>query len=83
MAVRIDAIGKDEAGGLKLDGRLTAEDLPELLRVCAARQGRFVLDLSDLHFADRPGVRALRDLQARGAELTGASPYLSLLLDGR
>jgi len=68
---------------LKLDGRLTAEEVPELLRVCVGLTGPVVLDLSDLQSADREGVSALRQLRARGAELAGASPYLCLLLNGR
>jgi len=42
-----------------------------------------VLDLSDLHFADRKGVSTLRELQAQGAELLSVSPYLRLLLDSK
>jgi len=53
------------------------------LRVCVGLTGPVVLDLSDLQFADREGVSALRQLRARGAELAGASPYLCLLLNGR
>ncbi len=42
-----------------------------------------LLDLTDLQFAGREGVSVLRELRAQGAELTGTSPYLRLLLDGR
>jgi len=83
MTLRISAAGSHATVRLKLDGRLTAEDVPGLLGTCAELEERLVLDLTDLQFADRPGVRALRELRARGAELTGASPYLRLLLDGR
>lgn len=83
MTFRISAVGSDPTTSLKLDGRLTAEEVPELARLCAGFTGRMVLDLSDLHFADRQGVSALRELQAQGATLTNASPYLRLLLNGR
>lgn len=42
-----------------------------------------VLDLTDLQFADREGVSALRKLWAHGTKLTGVSPYLRLLLNER
>ena len=63
-----------------LAGRLTAEVVPELMRVCAEREASAVLDLSDLHFADRQGVRVLRELRPQGAQLIGVSHYLRLLL---
>jgi len=81
LTSRIRAGGPDSATGFKLDGRLTADEGPELLRVCAGLTGRVVRYL--IQFADRQGVRVLRELRAQGAELTGASPYLRLLLDGR
>ena len=83
MTLRISAVGSDSTTSFKLDGRLTAEEVPELLRVCVELTGPVVLDLTDLHFADRQGVSALRELKAQGAELTGVSPYLCLLLNGR
>ena len=87
MTLRISAI-EDPPGRLKLDGRLTAEVVPELMRVCAELSAHVVLDLTDLRFADRQGVSALRELRAEGAQLIGVSHYLGLLLgetapDGR
>jgi anti-anti-sigma regulatory factor len=69
-----------EAQILKVDGHLSAEDTDVLVRECEAETGCLVLDLTDLRFADRRGVGALRELRARGVTLTGLSPYLSLLL---
>ena len=66
--------------GLKLDGWLTAEVVPELMRVCAELEAKVVLDLTDLHYADRQGVSVLRDLRVQGAQLIGVSHYLGLLL---
>ena len=65
---------------LKVDGNLSAEDTEVLVRACEAEAPCLVLDLTDLLFADRRGVGALRELQSRGITLTGLSPYLSLLL---
>ncbi len=66
--------------GLKLDGRLTSEVVPELRRVCAELKSKVVLDLTDLRFADHQGVSVLRELKAQGAQLIGVSHYLGLLL---
>jgi hypothetical protein len=38
------------------------------------------LDLSGLRSADRDGIRALRSLSEKGAELRGANPYINQLL---
>ena len=79
MTLRISAIEVDP-NRLKLDGRLTAELVPELRRVCAELEANVVLDLTDLRFADRQGVGALRELRAAGARLINVSHYLRLLL---
>jgi hypothetical protein len=83
MTLRISEVGSGPTTSFKLDGRLTAEEVPELLRVCVGLTRGVVLDLSDLHFADRKGVSTLRELQAQGAELLSVSPYLRLLLDSK
>lgn len=72
MTLLIGTIGPDPTTRLKLDGRLTAEEVSELLRVCAELKERVVLELTDLQFADRPGLRVLRELRAQGAN-TGNS----------
>ena len=77
MAIRITPVGE---GVLKVDGQLSGEEAGLLVDACEAMAGHVVLDLTDLQFADRQGVRMLRQLQARGATLTGLSPYLDLLL---
>ena len=81
MTLRISTVGPDPTMALKLDGRLTSEEVPELRRVCADLKGQATLDLTDLQFADRTGVSVLRELRAHGAKFTGASPYIELLID--
>lgn len=80
MTLRITSDGPGPTARLKLDGRLTGDEAPEVRRVCAEVEGRVVLDLTDLQFADRQGVSVLRELRARGAQLIGVSHYLGLLL---
>ena len=79
MTLRISAI-EAYPGRVKLAGRLTAEVVPELMRVCAEFEGHPLLDLTDLQFADRQGVRVLRELRDQGAQLIGVSHSLRLLL---
>ena len=52
-----------------------------LRRECRAAGTAVRLDLSGLRSADRDGIEVLRSLAAEGAELTGASPYVQLLLE--
>jgi hypothetical protein len=67
---------------LKVDGRLSAQDTELLVDACSAVSGPLLLDLTNLKFADRRGVDALRELKARGAAIIGVSPYLGLVLGG-
>jgi anti-anti-sigma regulatory factor len=80
MTLRITSNGAGPTAKLKLDGRMTGEEVPEVRRVCAEAKGQVVLDLTDLQFADRQGVGVLRELRAQGAQLIGVSHYLGLLL---
>ena len=81
MTLRITPAGPGPSATLRVDGRLTSEEVPELRIACARVEGRLVLDLSGLQSADRQGVSVLQALRTKGAELIGASPYLQILLD--
>src|SRR5262245_20779792 len=81
MTLRITVIAPGTPTTVKVDGRLTSDEVPELRRVCAEVAGRLVLDLSDLASADRPGGSVLRALRANGAELVNVSPVVHILLD--
>lgn len=80
MTLRITSSSPGHTGRLKLDGRLTGEEVLEVRRACAEVQGQVVLDLTDLQFADRQGVSVLRELRAQGTQLIGVTHYLKLLL---
>jgi anti-anti-sigma regulatory factor len=81
MTLRITPAGSGQSTTLKIDGRLTSEEVPELRLACDRVEGPLVLDLSGLQSADRQGVSVLQELRTKGAELIGTSPYLQLLLD--
>jgi ABC-type transporter Mla MlaB component len=81
MTLRITPAGSGPSATLKVDGRLTSEEVAELRLACDRVEGRLILDLSGLQSADRQGVSVLQELRTKGAELIGASPYLQILLD--
>ena len=69
---------------IRLEGRLTSDDVPDVRAACESANPPLRLDLSGLRSADSDGIRALQLLTETGAELHGASPYIDqLLLDIR
>ena len=81
MALRISEFLEDAGTTLKVDGRLSGDEVGELARVGASCTAPVVIDLSGLLYADDQGVSALRELQAHGAALRNVPPYVSLLLE--
>ena len=65
---------------VRLAGRLSVAQVPELLGVCAG-VSVIQLDLTELVSVDVAGVEALQRLRAQGAMLLGAPGYLQLKLD--
>jgi hypothetical protein len=65
---------------VRLAGRLSVAQVPELLRVCA-EGGPVEVDLTDLVSADTMGIEALQRIRATGASLVGAPGYIQLKLE--
>jgi len=68
---------------LRIEGRLTHEDLPRFQEACASlldAGSALRLDLSGLQFADSAGVATLQALRRSGVTLMGASGFLDALL---
>ena len=65
----------------RIDGRLTADDVPVLDESCSGIGKPHVLDLSKLQSVDAAGSEKLRELASDGVEIRGMSPYLKLLLE--
>ena len=78
LTLRITPVPSDDRGTLRLEGRLRAEEVPELERSVEA--GVRALDLEDLLSADEEGLAAIRRLRERGVELRNPSHYLAMLL---
>jgi hypothetical protein len=66
---------------VKLAGRLSAAEVPELQTACGNNDGALELDLTELVSADAPGIEAIQRLQQNGATLVGVSGYIRLTLD--
>ena len=64
---------------VRLAGRLSVAQVPELLTACADRAG-IELDLSDLLSADASGIETLQRLRRKGATLSGTPGYIQLQL---
>ena len=84
MTVRIDIESSDCEGHavvVSVAGRLIGAAVVELTDACASTEDNFELDLSKLMFADDAGVEAIRSLREKGAEISGASSFIRLLID--
>ena len=80
LTIRISIDAGQRATTLRIDGHLTAADLPDVRASCESAKPPLRLDLSGLRSADIDGIRALLSLSENGAELRGASPYIGELL---
>jgi hypothetical protein len=65
---------------VRLAGRLSVAQVPELLIACAGSEV-LELDLTDLVSADASGIEALQRVRAQGANLVGTAGYIQLKLD--
>jgi len=78
LTLRITPVPSAFVGTLRLEGRLRAEEVPEL--EMSAEAGVQALDLEDLQSADEEGLAALRRLRDRGVEIRNPSHYLAMRL---
>jgi hypothetical protein len=80
MDCRIDVTYQAGCYVVRVAGRLTDVQVPDLLRVCAALDP-LQLDLVQLDSANAVGISALQRLHKGGAEIVGATQFIQLLLD--
>ena len=81
MTLRIFEERNEREDVIALHGRLGAAEVAELEGVAAAKGRPLRIDLVHLTGVDSDGIRALQRLRGDGARLTGASPYVELLLE--
>ena len=65
---------------VRLAGRLSVAQVPELLGACAG-EVPLEIDLTELVSADMAGIGVLQRLRDQGASVVGAPQYLQLKLD--
>ena len=82
MEIRIDIESEGPDVVLHVAGRLTGPAITQLSEACERMEGRYVLDLSKLMFADDAGAEVIRTLRERGADIRGASTFIKLLING-
>ena len=82
MDIRIDIETNGHAEVVQVSGRLVESFTKQLTDVCESMEGNFALDLSNLVFADDAGIDVIRSLREKGAEISGASSFIKLLIDG-
>ena len=79
-------IGIEHAGNqwlVRLAGRFSVDQVPDLLKVCGEHGSESLeVELSDLLSADAAGIDALRRVRKAGALLTGTPAYILMKLDG-
>jgi hypothetical protein len=81
MSVRITRRTEGERTILQVAGRLHSPGVALLQEENRSVEESLLLDLSQLISANTVGIKELRELVSRGAELEGASPFVQLLLD--
>jgi len=65
---------------VQLHGWLTGQEIAAFQTTCESQASPVRIDLENLSGASADGIRALKEQRARGARLSGASPYIELLL---
>jgi len=81
MEIRIDITSEGPETVVRIAGRLSGVAVAQLRKACNPIKGAFVLDLSNLLFADDAGIDVIRTIGLKGAKVRGASQFVQLLLD--
>lgn len=82
MTLQIVVRDADLEPVIELHGWLRGPEIVEFQDACSHRAPPLRIDLQNLSGASADGILALKEQRARGAVLTGASPYIELLLSG-
>lgn len=81
MEIRIDLTSYGLETVVHVAGRLCGTAVEELKKACDPLEDPFVMDLSNLLFADYAGIESIRAMADKGAQVHKASPFVQLLLD--
>jgi len=80
MSVRIEIVSEPQVV-VRVAGSLSGSAVAQLRTACEPIAGAFVLDFSDLRYADTAGIDLIRTLRDGGTEVHGASEFVRLLLN--
>jgi hypothetical protein len=81
MLCRIQIRRQENRVVVRLAGRLTEAQVPDLFEACAQGDEPAVLELDELLSADIVGTDALLRIEQQGARLVGLPEYLRLTLE--
>ena len=81
MTIRITVNSEGPEVVVYLAGRLSEDAIKELIDTCDHIKGGFVLDLSNLLFADDAGIDVIRAMSDQETKIRGASQFIQLLIN--
>lgn len=81
MVCRIETRRENDRTVVRLAGRLSDGQVPDLLAACAQEGEPPILELDELVSADSVGIDALLRIEQQGARLIGLPEYLRLKLE--
>ena len=81
MNIRIDFNSNGSKTVVHIAGRLAGSTVAQLKMACDPIEEPFVIDLSNLLYADDEGISTIRALANRDTQIRGASPFVRFLLD--
>ena len=80
MECWIGVVQEGDRRVVRLAGRLSLAQVPELLKACGEHRP-VELDLAELVSVDPVGIDALQRMRGAGVRLVGATGYIQLKLD--
>jgi hypothetical protein len=80
VVIRIDSLQQGSAVVVRVAGSVAGPDVTVLCDLVARDGLPDEIDLSEVGFVDAEGASALLGLEARGAALVGAEPFIELLI---
>ena len=81
MKLRFVVKTEGESRTVEIHGELSVVAVGELNKLCTPKTD-LVIDLSHLKHVDEGAAARLRELSLGGVKLAGASPFISMLIDG-
>ncbi len=81
MTIRINVSTEGDEAVVYLAGRLSMDATKELIDTCDQIKQGFVLDLSNLLFADDAGIDVIRAISDQETKIRGASQFIHLLIN--